>query len=110
MSDNILPEDDKIILCQSESVAEVIDSMFGAFPARPNMLLSEAVERFHQRFPPEDACHNFTFTELKVFLQQLSDICVDRALGRMVDQGKLEMLHDGDQFWFRLPKDSKGTT
>jgi len=84
----------------------VLDTFFtGCFKVNPtaHVPLNEAVALFSKEFPKNDADeHEVTDAQLRGFMDKINAISCDRALGELVKKGMIEMLHDGEDFCFRI--------
>jgi len=67
--------------------------------------MDEAIALFNKDFPKNDADeHEVTEKQLVVFMDKINAISCDRALGKLVEKGMVEMMHDGEDFCFRIAK------
>jgi hypothetical protein len=87
----------------------VLDTFFTqVFKANPTCLvpMTEVVELFNKDFPKNDADeHEVTEKQLMDFMNKINAISCDRALGKLVEKGIVEMMHDGNDFCFRIAKE-----
>jgi hypothetical protein len=87
----------------------VLDTFFtGCFKCNPTapVPLDEAVALFGKDFPKNDADeHEVTDAQLRGFMDKINAIACDRALGNLVKEGLVDVMHDGEDFCFRIAKE-----
>jgi hypothetical protein len=94
-------------VCLTSDAAFILDDTLKLFEhdPRPTVTDAEIMDMFMKRFPPDsEGRHTFTDDSWADFMNAINGVFMDRVLAGMVKDGKLEMMHDGKEFCFRVPK------
>lgn len=65
----------------------------------------EVLADWNTKFPLDsDGEYTFTDVQMMEFINHWVEVMMDRTLAKMVKNGTVEMMHDGNDFCFRRPK------
>ena len=100
--------DENLLSCESVNAKIVIETFCDGCQASPLEVVSieEAEELFFEWFPEkENGCCYFNENQIYNFINKLCEIAISRSLEDMVNEGIVELGHDGKDFVFSVKKD-----